>query len=78
MKEELKLHLLRTMLLESDESSKVLASIRKFQKQPTKEQKNELILNLRQRITTHAKDLMTDEQIERFINDIPKIEEINE
>lgn len=71
MRNELKQHLLRTMLLESDDGAKTLADIRNFIKYPTEEKKQDLIQNLRKNISEKAKELLTIEQIEHLISEIP-------
>jgi hypothetical protein len=74
MKNELKLHVLRTMLLEGEDYPKILSAIKSYQKQPSEEARAELTETLRKQIVEHAKELMTDDQIVRFIRDIPKID----
>lgn len=74
MKNELKLHVLRTILLEGGDYPKILAVIKSYQKQPTETAREELTETLRKQIVERAKELMTDEQIVRFIKDIPKID----
>lgn len=66
------------MLLEDEDYMKVLYSVKKFKKDPTSEHRNDLVNDLRKKITEHAKGLMTDEQINKFINDMPNIGEIEE
>lgn len=78
MKEELKLYLTRMLLLETEDYLQVLSAVKKYRTNPTKDARNNLIVDFRKRLTEHAKNLMTDEQINKFINDIPKMEEIEE
>jgi DNA-binding FrmR family transcriptional regulator len=62
------------MLLESEECPKILSAIKAYQKKPSEEAHKELTETLRKQVVEHAKELMTDDQITRFVNDIPKID----
>lgn len=74
MKDELKSHVLRTMLLEGEEHPKILAAVKRYQKNPDQKAKVELTENLRKQIMDHAKELMTDDQIEKFVTEIPGLD----
>ena len=76
MREELRTHILREMLLEDEDYKKTLSSIKKFQMNPTADQKDLLVNTLRDKITARAKELLTTPQIEKFIDGISEIGDI--
>ena len=78
MREELRTHILREMLLEDEDYKKTLSSIKKFQMNPTADQKDLLVNTLRDKITARAKELLTTPQIEKFIDGISEIGDIED
>jgi hypothetical protein len=78
MRTELKDHLLREMLLEDEDYKKILVAVKKYQTNPTEEQKEVLVTNLREKLTVKAKELLATDQITKFIDGLGQVGDIEE
>jgi len=78
MHKDLKQRILREILLEDEDYKKTLSAIKKYQVGPTIEKKSQLVEQLREKITSRAKELLAPEQITQFIDDMGEIGDIEE
>jgi hypothetical protein len=64
-------HLLRTMLLEGSNNDEIIKKIRGFNKtKKTKEDLNDLTGFLRKQVTKTTKELLSDDQITSFVDEV--------